>query len=214
MLYFPGMQKISAIGFDWGGVVFQNAGGSFNDAAAAFLGVDNAEFRRAYFLHNHMVNKGPYTTRYEDAVEMWHEILAELGIPEKTDAFVGFVRARPEGFVSEEMVGLIKRLRRSGWKVGLFSNNSADNARDFRYRGYDAWFDVALFSGEENCMKPEPAAFEKLAETLGVPVAELLFIDDSERSLCTAGEVGYVPVLFTTYGALVGKLEEHGILSA
>ena len=206
------MKQIGAIGFDWGGVVFQNEGGSFNDAAAEFLGVDNAEFRRAYFLHNHMVNKGPNTTRYEDAVEMWREILTELGIPERTDAFVEFVRARPEGFVSEEMVGLIKRLRRSGWKVGLFSNNSAENARDFRYRGYESWFDASLFSGDVNCMKPEPAAFERLAEALGVPVTELVFIDDSERSLSRSNEIGYEPILFTSYSALVASLVELEIL--
>ncbi len=206
------MQKISAVGFDWGGVVFQSEGGSFNGAAAAFLGVDIAEFRRAYFLHNHMVNKGPNTKRFQDAVEMWQEILAELGMPEKKDSFVEFVRSRPEGFVSEEMVGLIKRLRRSGWKVGLFSNNSAENAADFRYRGYGAWFDVSLFSGDVNCMKPEPRAFEMLAESLGVPVKELVFIDDSERSLSTSAEVGYEPILFTTVEALVLRLEELEIL--
>lgn len=201
------MGKISAIGFDWGGVVFQNEGGSFNDAAAAFLGVDNAEFRRAYFLHNHMVNKGPNTKLFQDAVEMWTEILTELGMPDAVDRFVEFVRNRPDGFVSEEMVGLIKRLRRSGWKVGLFSNNSAENAADFRYRGYGAWFDVALFSGDVNRMKPELEAFTMLADALGVPVTELVFIDDSERSLSTAGEVGFVPILFTTFDALVERLE-------
>jgi len=207
------MSKIGAIGFDWGGVVFQNEGGSFNDAAAAFLGVDILEFRRAYFLHNHMVNKGPNTKLFQDAVEMWQEILNELGMPDATDRFIEFIKARPDGFVSEELVGLIKRLRRSGWKVGLFSNNSAENAQDFRYRGYDAWFDVALFSGDVNCMKPEPVAFEKLAAALGVPVTELVFIDDSERSLSTADEVGYVPVLFTTFSALVERLEELEVLA-
>ncbi|MEI6510456.1 MAG: HAD-IA family hydrolase [Candidatus Uhrbacteria bacterium] len=206
------MPKISAIGFDWGGVVSQYPGKSFNDAAAEFLGVDNEAFRRAYFLHNHMVNKGPDAKTYETAVEMWLEILTELGIPGRTDAFVEFVRARPQAQINEEVVGLIKRLRRLGWKVGLFSNNSAENATDFRYRGYDTWFDVSLFSGDVNRMKPEPEAFEMLAEALGVPVTELVFIDDSERSLSTAAEVGYEPILFTTVESLTERLEELGLL--
>jgi putative hydrolase of the HAD superfamily len=110
------------------------------------------------------------------------------------------------------MVGIIKKLRRAGWKVGLFSNNSSENGRDFRYRGYESWFDVALFSGDVNCMKPEPKAFELLAEKLGVPVAELAFIDDSERSLSTAAEVGYAPILFTTIDAMVANLADLGIV--
>lgn len=206
------MRKIGAIGFDWGGVVSQYPGGNFNDAAAEFLGVDYEAFRRAYFLHNHMVNKGPDAKTYENAVGMWLNILTELGIPERTDAFVDYVRSRPQAQINEEVVGVIKRLRRLGWKVGLFSNNSGENAADFRYRGYDSWFDVSLFSGDVNCMKPEPKAFEMLADALGVPVTELVFIDDSERSLSTASEVGYEPILFTTVDALVARLTELEIL--
>lgn len=35
------MKKISAIGFDWGGVILQGIDRSFADSAAQFLGVDS-----------------------------------------------------------------------------------------------------------------------------------------------------------------------------
>ena len=203
--------NIKAIGFDWGGVIFQMPGGSFNDAAAECLGVDGEEFRRAYFLHNHMVNKGPDSKTYEEATEMWCAILSELGMPDALDNFLAFVRNRPKGFVSEDMIDLVRRLRAAGWKVGLFSNNSTEKAREFRAQGYDRLFDVALFSADVDCMKPEPAAFHMLASALGIQVEELVFIDDSERSLSTADEVGYAPVLFKDIGTLVDQLKELGI---
>src|SRR3989339_203357 len=116
--------NIEAIGFDWGGVIFQTPGPGFTDAAAGFLGMGGDEFRRAYFLHNHMVNKGAPATRFEDAVEMWGAILSELGRMDELDGFVEFVRNRPKGSVSQEMIELLESLRLKGWKLGLFSNNS------------------------------------------------------------------------------------------
>lgn len=203
--------KISAIGFDWGGVIFQTPGGSFNDAAAEFLYVDNESFRRAFFLHNHMVNKGINTKTYQEATEMWSSILSELGKASMLNDFLEFVRSRPKGIVNNDMINLVKMLRANGWKVGLFSNNSKEGAQEFHAQGYDQLFDVALFSAEVDCMKPESAAFNKLASALGVPVNELLFIDDSERSLSTADEVGFVPLQFKGMKKLVEQLSHLGI---
>ncbi len=205
------MKNIRAIGFDWGGVIFQTPGGSFNDEAAAFLEVDKEKFRQAYFLHNHMVNKGPDTKDYAGAVEMWSAILAELDMVYELDRFMGFIKSRPKGSVNQGMLDLVANLRGLGWKVGLFSNNSAGGAAEIRQQGHDKCFDVALFSAEVDCMKPEPEAFIKLADVLGVSVTELVYIDDSERSLSTADTVGYTPILFKSQDSLIERLKELGI---
>jgi putative hydrolase of the HAD superfamily len=205
------MKHIGAIGFDWSGVILQYPRGNFNDAAAEFLGVTGEQFRRAYFLHNHMVNKGDGAKGYGEATEMWGAILSELGVIDKLDRFIHFVRNQPEGVVSQEMLSLLEKLRQKGWKLGLFSNHSIEGAQTFRKNSYDTYFDVALFSAEVGCMKPEPEAFKMLASMLDVPVSELIFIDDSERSLSTAHDVGYIPILFTDANTLVDQLGLFGI---
>jgi putative hydrolase of the HAD superfamily len=204
--------QIKAIGFDWGGVILQTPGPSFNEAAATFLGVEKDVFRRAYFLHNHMVNKGENMKDYDEAIEMWSAILSEIGKLDALEGFMGFVKNRPKGLVSLEMIELLKLLRLKGWKLGLFSNNSIEAAEEFRRHGYDQYFDATLFSAEVDCMKPEPEAFMKLATALNVSVSELVFIDDSERSLSTAVEVGYIPVLFKSKASLVDQLASLGIV--
>lgn len=203
--------KFRAIGFDWGGVISQIPGPSFGTAAAMFLGIEKEEFQTAYFHHNHLVNKGPESTSYEEAVEMWEAILLELDKGDALNNFLEFVRSRPKAIVNEEMLELVQLLRHKGWKLGLFSNNSVEVAEEFRQHGYNQLFDVALFSGEVNCMKPEPEAFMMLATALGISVRELVFIDDSERSLSTAREVGYTPLLFTDRATLIDQLESLGI---
>ena len=205
------MPRTKVIGFDWGGVIFQNPGGNFNDAAAAFLGINGDEFRRAYFLHNHMINKGELTTSFEEAIDMWKAILTELDMLGRLGAFMEFVRSRPKGEVSQPMVNLITRLKQAGWKIGLLSNTSVEGAQTIRAESCFTLFDVALFSAEIGGMKPEPLVFLKLAKSLGAAVDRLVFIDDSAHSLSTAPAVGYTPVRFQTIDQLVHDLALLGI---
>ena len=205
------MQKISAIGFDWGGVILQNIDRSFADVAAEFLGVDNEIFRRAYFLHNHLINKGANSRVFEQATEMWTKILSELGLVDSLETFMKFVQSRPKGEINQEMIEIIQKLKKHGWKIGLLSNASAEGAVRVRANECFKLFDVALFSAEIDFMKPEPEVFLKFADKLGVPITELIFIDDSEHSLSTAEEVGYIPVQFKDNSTLINQLRLLGI---
>lgn len=210
--YLNFMNTIKAIGFDWGGVIHQTPGPSFNDAAAQILGVDNEDFRRAYFLHNHLVNKGTKTTDYCDATEMWTNILNEIGKMDKFDAFIDFLRSRPQGKIDQRMLNLLEVLRKDGWKLGLLSNNSVEGGNKMKDLGIDKYFDSFLISAEIDAMKPEPEAFHKLANSLNVNISELAFIDDSKRSLENAEEIGYVPIFFTSTDKLVSDLKKLDII--
>ena len=205
------MKKIGAIGFDWGGVILQGIDGSLADAAAEFLQVGNQDFRHAYFLHNHLINKGAESKPIDQAVEMWSRILFELGKTDRLEAFMAFVQSRPKGEVSQAMVELLKKLKIAGWKLGLLSNASAEGARRVKTQEGIKLFDIALFSADIDTMKPEPEAFKKFASALGVPMSELVFIDDSTHSLSTAQEVGYLPILFKDTATLIEQLRSLGI---
>ncbi|KKU34307.1 MAG: HAD-superfamily hydrolase, subfamily IA, variant 3 [Candidatus Uhrbacteria bacterium GW2011_GWE2_46_68] len=211
LIHVLSMKKISAIGFDWGGVILQHIDGSFAHVAAEYLHVDHECFRRAYFLHNHMINKGAQSKAFDQATEMWQKILLELDRVDQLDAFMTFVQSRPKGDVSQEMIALIQQLKNQGWKLGLLSNASSEGAQRIRNHACLALFDVALFSAEMDCMKPEPEAFQKFTSALGVPSPELVFIDDSTYSLSTAEEIGYIPILFQNTSLLKDQLKALGI---
>jgi len=205
------MKKIGAIGFDWGGVILQQIDRSFSNVASEFLGVENESFRRAYFLHNHLINKGANSRAFDQATEMWSKILSELGLVDRLDLFMKFVQSRPKGEVSQSMVELLERLKNRGWKLGLLSNASAEGAQRIRTQECLKLFEVTLFSAEIGLMKPEPEAFLKFSAELDVPITELVFIDDSEHSLSTAGEVGYMPIRFQNTKTLIVQLQTLGI---
>lgn len=77
--------------------------------------------------------------------------------------------------------------------------------------GFD--YDTVDISEETGIVKPEPAAFQHLADGLGIKVNELIFIDDNASSLRKAPEIGYAPILFESAVQLRTELVELGVLS-
>lgn len=114
--------------------------------------------------------------------------------------------------VDQRIITLIEVLRDKGYKIGLLSNQPKGGGDYLRQQGIDKYFDSFLISGEIDLIKPDKAAFDLLAQELGVSMEELLFIDDSERILSTSAEFGYHPILFTNTDNLILELKNLDIL--
>lgn len=203
--------KIRAIAFDWGGVIEILPIGNFGEAAAKFLGVDGETYRAAYFLHNHKFNVGKDSKTFENGTEVWASVLTKLGKIEMLGDFMNFIQSMPKGTVDQRVIELIKQIKQAGYKVGLLSNQAIEGAQKIRATGYDKLFDVALFSAEMGFMKPQPAAFQELMSRLDVSADELIFIDDTVRSLSTSEEIGYTPILYKGFEDLITQLNKNGI---
>ncbi|MDG1949459.1 MAG: HAD-IA family hydrolase [bacterium] len=204
--------EIKAIGFDWGGVLVSYPGGDLHRTIAMFLGVCVEDVRREYFKHNDVFNKGKSAERLEEARDVWGSVLKELGFENRLDALMNVLREVPDVIPNTRVLELVKTLVEKGWKLGLLSNNSSAAGERVREMGHDQHFNVSLFSGDIGYMKPEPEAFKMLADGLGVMMEEMIFIDDSQRSLSSAPELGYEPILFQGYEQLVEALKERNIL--
>jgi epoxide hydrolase-like predicted phosphatase len=114
-----------------------------------------------------------------------------------TRMFAGFERA-------EDMVGVVRRVRQSGFKTALLSNSwGLGYPRD----GWEELFDVTVISGEVGLRKPEPEIYELCARQLGVPPAACIFVDDLAPNVKGAAAVGMVGILHRTYDETVAELE-------
>jgi putative hydrolase of the HAD superfamily len=204
--------EIKAIGFDWGGVLVSYPGGNLHETVAMFLGVSVEDVRRVYFAHNDVFNKGKTGVRLEEARNVWTVVLQELGQEDQLDALMELLHEIPDVIPNTRVLDLVQQLKAQGWKLGLLSNNSSAAGERVREMGHDKHFDVSFFSGDTGYMKPEPEAFKMLANGLGVMMEEMVFIDDSQRSLSSAPELGYDPILFQGYEQLVEALKVRNIL--
>ena len=65
---------------------------------------------------------------------------------------------------------------------------------------WDLWslFDPIVTSYGEGVAKPDPEIYQRLLQKLDVPAEQCLFIDDIERNLLPAQQLGMKTILFTS----------------
>jgi len=69
-----------------------------------------------------------------------------------------------------------------------------------------------VVSGDEGIIKPDPAIFRLAAERFGHAPADMLFVDDSEKNIRAAEDLGFDVHHFTDPAALRPALEARGLL--
>ncbi len=75
-------------------------------------------------------------------------------------------------------------------------------------QGIDILFDEIIISGEVGFQKPDPKIFELLCSHLKIAPNELIFIDDTLKSLESAESIGYTPLHFQNNEKLFLDLEK------
>ena len=195
-----------AVGFDYGGVITGEPSSELSKNISKLLRVKEEKYREAYYNHNLEFNRGLISRE-----EFWTTVLAELDRSDKLDQLTDFFKNSNFGKFNNLIVQLADSLRAQGFKVGLLSNNSLEGDQQMRDQGLAKHFDVFDISAETGLVKPEAGAFHHLAEGLGVDIRQLIFIDDSEKSLSTSSEVGYQPILYKNYKDLIKQLKALGI---
>lgn len=202
--------KYKAIRFDFGGVIHGNPGFVFDQGVCRLLGINLEEYRQAYFAHNAKLNNG-----LASQVDIWKLVLYDLKQPHMLEPLLKFIDdSNSHKEYNQQVIELIKNLRILGYKLGLLSNNTPETAAKLRSEDFDSLFDSFLISSEIGVSKPSKEAFELLANNLSVSLSELVFIDDSEKSLSTSEECNFTPILFTTYEELVQDLIKLGVLGS
>lgn len=198
--------SIKAIGFDYGGVIAGVSSALFDEQVSKVMGVSVEDFRAAYFKYNQEFNGQKITLE-----QLWQKVLVELDRADKMEEVRSFMKKVSDPAPRDEMLDLLKHLREQGYKIGILTNNPREAGPILRSAGIQEYCDTLLISGEIGFSKPDPKAFNKLLEELGVEASQLVFIDDSPQSLATADEVGYIPVQFIDRSDLMGKLKKLGV---
>lgn len=89
------------------------------------------------------------------------------------------------------------------YRVGLLTNIMPGFLTVMRQRGQipDIAYDAIVDSSEVGAIKPEPKVYEIAEQLAGVPVAEILLIDDSRTNLTAAEKAGWKVMWFDAYNA-------------
>lgn len=157
------------------------------------LGVTREELGEVYFRYNHLANAHNMPWG-----EMFAKVVAEFDDSEDTQNKVTALikQANEEKVLNEPLIQYIRTLRTRGYHTAVLSNYSDGLRSRLAQQGILDLFDTVVVSGEVGMQKPSPEIFAYTASAIGVEVSEMLFVDDTKKSLSTASEIGYAPVLF------------------
>lgn len=199
------MSEFETVILDWGGVLTQPV----NHAVAAWMksdGINEQIFEKvmgswlgpigameAHLNPVHALERGELEVpHFEErlAAELTkfahHEINHQGLLQRMFDHFVQ----------SDDMRGLVYRVRKLGYKTALLSNSWGN---EYPRSGWDEMFDVVVISGEVGMRKPEPRIYEFTLDQLEVKAPAAIFIDDIMHNVTAAADLGITGIHHLNY---------------
>lgn len=118
---------------------------------------------------------------------------------------------KKEIIINKPLLETIKRLKKN-YKLGLLTNYTYPWFKELlEENNLSELFDVQLISSLHKVIKPDPEAFRKILQMLGVTAEEAIFIDDRQMNIDGATKVNLKGILYATNEGMVQKLKEAGI---
>jgi putative hydrolase of the HAD superfamily len=143
-------------------------------------------------------------TEFIDA--LGSQIARQIGRPVDIDDFseVWFSHLHP----NVAMLELMRTLKRRDYRMGLLTNNVREWEQHWRPRmPIDEIFEQVIDSGFVGMRKPDPEIYALTQQRLGVPGAEILFIDDVDVNIAAARAAGWNVVHFETNEQAIPEIE-------
>jgi putative hydrolase of the HAD superfamily len=211
----PDRPQPRAVIIDWGGVMTS----PITDTINAWIhseGIDKARYaelmrgwvRQAYDDDGpanpiHALERGEVTDAEFEALLAAQITLAD-GSPLAADGLLARMFAAMKR--DEGMFGVIRAVRRSGFRTALLSNSwgSFGYPRD----QFSELFDVVVISGETGMRKPEERIFRHATSLLGLAPDQCVFIDDIDRNISAAEAIGMTGILHRDLAATTTRLAE------
>jgi 2-haloacid dehalogenase len=113
----------------------------------------------------------------------------------------------------EETVEILRRLKAAGVPCYALTNMETETfPQRVKRFPFFSWFDGVVVSAFEGVAKPEREIFERLLARFDLRAESTLFVDDSQRNVDAARELGMQAVMFESPASFEQLLYEAGLL--
>jgi len=180
---------IKAVIFDWGSVVAPDSDGGWMGAFARLTGLEGDELKSVWSYSYKGLSSGEI-----DFDIFWQRVHEKTG-KDYPDDKNSIWKDGLSGEPWTEVVEYAKKLRGRGIKTAVLSNTIAYlESMPWFPSDYDG-FDPLIFSHQVGLAKPDIAIYELVLQQLNLKPEECIFIDDIEKNLLPAQELGMQTVL-------------------
>lgn len=201
--------KITSIIFDLGEVVLTNDW-------TFYCPEKDREFNDFYHAPNFIYKKTRLFNEFQTGkiteTEFWKISLKEAGAkttdPQKAIEITRkYQREKEPG-----MFDLLKKLKHKGYELGVISTSSKEmidwKIEHFKLRNY---FDCIIDSGYSGLNKPDPKIYKLALNKLKTKPKETIFIDDTQKNVEAANNLGINGLLFTGRNTFIKDLQNLGV---
>lgn len=195
--------RITTIFFDVGGVLLVD----FIDQKVIDLankyGKDQAELLKLRKNIRTLADAGKISDN-----DFWRNLLQEVGIEAVEEDYEVDEYMHP----LEEGLVLARKLKVSGYKIAILSNDSREifKMKREQYK-FDELFDDVIVSNEHGFIKPHPELYHIALQRMKVQPHQTVFIDDREDNLIAAKELGIHTILYQNASQAELELVKLGI---
>lgn len=195
--------RYKAVLFDWGGVL--SVGGTpdeLSERVALLLNKTQQETKALLSPLLDSLKRGKMTVEeYWRALEM--ELSREIATTDR-DIWAPIASLRPQ----EELAAFTKELQSYGYVTGILSNVFPNTAADIRAAGWYDLYDPVLLSCDLGMAKPDREIYEHAVGRLGLPAEAIIFVDDQERCLEPARQLGMTTILARDAQQIIADISE------
>jgi putative hydrolase of the HAD superfamily len=171
--------------FDMGNVVVKNI--TMLGKIARAWKLDRNEFLTDYLHYEFPLMEGEFSSS-----QYWEHVHKVFGVRVEGDPFYDCFNP----VFNEEIVSLVKALRKKGRRVVCASNTIDPHWRILADMGALSLFDAVYASHEMHLTKPSKAFFLSILAQEGVAPDSAYFIDDNEENICRARAMGISSLLY------------------
>ena len=195
--------EIKALVFDVGGVLALDAPRYFLSELAVRESLDVEDLVRMW-----KKNLGQLITGKISEDQFWLLFIDDLNLKIPQDELL--VRFKKEIrlflLLDKGLLGYLRSLKdelnahcMEPVKFAILSNNVKEWAKELeRQADLGELFEVIMYSCDEGLAKPDPSLFQKVCIKLDAGPSHIMFIDNREKNLRQAKEIGMHPILFST----------------
>jgi glucose-1-phosphatase len=198
---------IKAIIFDMGGVLILNEIKKVYIALGELLGVDGVELAALQFSHRQEFMDGTCSTEDFCLVIKNHFHLElskeEIATKWKT-AFLGQLR------INEKLYDIIDFLKIK-YALAVITDAPHLHAEINKEKGLYKPFKEVIISSEVGFVKPQKEIFELALRKLNVEPQNCIFVDDDERNIAIARNLGFKALQFVGNDSLLNELNRLGV---
>jgi len=197
------MAEIQAVIFDVGGVYLQGSFVDFVNRGYRALSIEKTYSASEEITFDEDFNKG-----HIGAEECFTRY---FGVPITNIQMQDILKLWKSTWkLQPEMSGLVKKLRENH-RLSILSNSDPVNSLEYSRKGWYDPFEVLVLSHVVGIIKPDKRIYELTLERLKTPGESCVFIDDQERNLIPAQELGMKTVLYKTLEQLTRELAKIGV---